>query len=115
MPGNEFSRYYRTEVYEDESEPRTKTLVSYRTPFSYRERGDNRVYEVAEGDTLASIARKVYPSIGAYLGSYSSARLYWAIADYQPTPIIDPTIQLRPGSRLVLPSVELLTTEIIGG
>ena len=115
MAANEFSRHIRTEVYEDQSSPRRRTLRTLRIPFSYREHPGNSIHVVREGETVFSVSFKMYSELGLSIPKYSSARLYYAIADFQPTPIVDPTIQLRPGFRLVIPSVELVTTEIIGG
>ena len=39
---------------------------------------------------------------------------WWAIADFQPDPIVDPTLDLEPGRRLVVPSLRVLTDVILG-
>jgi hypothetical protein len=39
---------------------------------------------------------------------------WWAIADFQPDPIIDPTLQLDVGRQLLIPSVRALTDVILG-
>ena len=39
---------------------------------------------------------------------------WWAIADFQPDPIVDPTLLLEPGRRLFVPSLRVLTDVILG-
>jgi hypothetical protein len=38
---------------------------------------------------------------------------WWAIADFQPDPILDPTLRLEPGRRLFIPSVRVLIDIIL--
>jgi len=38
--------------------------------------------------------------------------LWWVIADYQPQPIRDPTIPIRVGTILTIPSMRMLREEI---
>jgi hypothetical protein len=61
------------------------------------------VHEVREGDTLQSIAAAAWPGLGQ-LPFVSAASLWWVIADFQPVPIHDPTVQLVPGEKLIVPS-----------
>lgn len=77
-------------------------------PFRYRDIADNREHVVREGDTLFTLA-------GRYFRSGSLPRpagLWWVIADFQPTPIHDPTLALQPGRVLVIPSVRTVIEEI---
>ncbi|TXH17472.1 MAG: hypothetical protein E6R03_03970 [Hyphomicrobiaceae bacterium] len=60
-------------------------------------------------DTLGSIAHKKYSAIAGSM----AATIYWVIAEYQPVPLVDATIALRPGQRLILPSADLVRTEIL--
>jgi hypothetical protein len=39
---------------------------------------------------------------------------WWAIADFQPDPILDPTLELEPGRQLVIMSLRVLTDVILG-
>ncbi len=117
MANEVFSRYYRALQYTDET-TRTgdsRTLLAFRFPFPYIEHPGNKTYTVAEGDSLATVAYKTYGELGSSFEGFSTARLYWAIADFQPIPILDPFIQLQVGRKLVLPATELLRNQIVGG
>jgi hypothetical protein len=117
MPSETLSRYYRTLEYSDSVTRlgESRRLLAYRFPFPYVDHPRNSVYEVAYGDSLATIAFKVYPDLGDSYAEFSTSRLYWAIADFQPIPIIDPFVQLQEGQRLIIPAFELLRNQIIGG
>ena len=84
-------------------------FLTDREPYRYRPHGDNRLHLVVGGDTLWGLA-------GSYFAPLPRACGYWwAIADFQPDPIVDPTIVLEPGRRLVIPSVRVLTDVILAG
>ena len=83
-----------------------------RTPYRFNNFLDNTVYEVKGGDTLHRIAAKHYASLGQ-LPSVSAANLWWVIADFQPIPIHDPTVQLVNGETLVLPSLRVVSEKIL--
>lgn len=76
--------------------------LSEREPYYYREFADNRVHTVAEGETLFSLAARFFAPIPRAAG------LWWVIADFQPDPIHDPTIQLGIGARVVIPSLRTI-------
>jgi len=38
---------------------------------------------------------------------------WWAIADFQPDPVVDPTLLLEPGRRLFIPSLRVLTDVVL--
>ncbi len=38
---------------------------------------------------------------------------WWVLADFQPDPIVDPTLELDVGRRLVVPSLRVLTDVIL--
>lgn len=79
-----------------------------RDPYRFAEHGDTRAHIVVEGDTLFSLA-------GSYFAPLPRACGYWwVIADFQPDPIIDPTLQLETGRKLFIPSLRLLTDVILG-
>jgi hypothetical protein len=73
----------------------------------YRELPDNRFHVVVEGDTLYNLAALYFEGIERPAG------LFWVIADFQQTPIHDPTVQLEPGRALVIPSLRTLIEEIL--
>lgn len=75
------------------------TFLDDRAPYRYRALADNTLHVVLEGETIWSIA-------GWHFRPHPrAAGLWWAIADFQPYPIHDPTITLVGGSVLVLPSL----------
>lgn len=78
-----------------------------RKPYGYHAFSDNSVHVVKQGETLFSIAGKHFRP------HERAAGLWWVIADFQPNPIHDPTIQLVPGSVLILPSLRTVAEEIL--
>jgi hypothetical protein len=96
MAPKEFSRYLFCWGIKD---PVTgKIGLSEREPFLYQELFDNRYHVVATGDNLFVLAERAFPSFLRACG------LFWVIADFQPTPIEDATLELEPGTILVIPS-----------
>jgi Tfp pilus assembly protein FimV len=85
-----------------------RSFLTDRVPFRYRAFSDNRRHIVSQGDTLWSLAGRYFAPLERPSG------LWWAIADFQPQPIHDPTIQLIAGATLVIPSVRTVTEEILG-
>lgn len=80
---------------------RNGALILTRPPrFLYRELSDNKIVIVNEGDTLMTIAGREYRLIDPE----RACGLWKIIAEFQPTPIHDPTLKLEPGSTLVIPS-----------
>lgn len=104
MPPRENSRYLFTWGIKD---PVTgKIGLSEREPFLYRDLYDNRHHSVVQGDTLFNIAERAFPSFSRACG------LYWVIADFQPTPITDATLELAEGTLLVIPSERTVKEQI---
>ena len=81
-------------------------LLTEREPFRYRDLSDNRVHVVQEGDTLFNLAGKYLRPLPRACG------FWWIIADFQPDPILDPTIKLEVGKTLWIPSVRMVTDEV---
>lgn len=81
--------------------------LSDREPFRYRELADSRVHTIAAGDTLWHLAGRCFAPLARAEG------YWWAIADFQPEPIVDPTLELVLGATLVIPSVRTLTDLIL--
>ena len=63
--------------------------------------------DVKEGETLYSLAGRYFAPLPRPAG------LWWIIADFQPDPIHDPTLALDVGRALVVPSVRVVTEEIL--
>jgi hypothetical protein len=98
-----YSRYTFCTAQKDED---GRLYLSRREPYRYRNLADNRVHRVAQGDTLQSLAARYFA------GMPRPAGLYWVIADFQPDPIIDPTIALVPGSHVFIPSVRTVLERV---
>lgn len=104
MPPNRVSRHRFSLGILDEDE---KLFLTERVPYGYRELTDNRQHTVAEGDTLFNLAGRYF------VGIPRPAGLWWVIADFQPDPILDPTIQLTVGSIVVIPSIRTVQQDIL--
>jgi len=78
-----------------------------REPYRYRERPDNRIHIVVQGDTLFSLAHRYFSPLERASG------LWWVIADFQNPPIIDPSLELIPGSKIIIPSLTTLNEMIL--
>lgn len=103
MPPQRFSRYMLSEGFIADD---GAFMLEDAEPFGYIERDDTREHQVRDGDTLFSLA-------GSHFQSYARAEgLWWVIADFQPDPIIDPTVQLTVGATIYIPSERCLSEEI---
>lgn len=85
-----------------------RLFLDARRPYRYRAFDDNTVHLVKDGESIFSIAGH------HFIGQDRAAGLWWIIADFQPEPIIDPTIQLIAGTQLILPSIQKVQSEILG-
>lgn len=84
-------------------------VLEDREPFRYTPRDDNVMLVAAEGDTWESMAQRLYDGI-----SERACGLYWIGLDFQPTPVVDPTIPIRPGTVVHWPSTIVVINEIFG-
>lgn len=101
----EHSRHTFCEAWTDDS---GRAFLDARAPYRYRALADNTVHVVIEGETIWAIA-------GHHFQPHPrAAGLWWAIADFQPNPIHDPTVRLVPGSLLILPSLRTVLREALG-
>jgi nucleoid-associated protein YgaU len=105
MPPRKLSRHSYVLGIADEGEPDAIQLTE-RTPYGYRPLADTRQHVVKQGDTLWSLATRYF------VGFSRPAGLWWVIADFQPDPILDPTIALSPGTVLYIPSVRTVLENI---
>jgi hypothetical protein len=85
-----------------------RVFLSEREPYRYREHADTRVHVVAQGDSLFDLAGRYFAALPRGCG------FWWVIADFQPDPIVDPTLELEAGRRLFIPSLRVLTDVILG-
>lgn len=81
-------------------------VLTERKPFRFKEYPDNFPHVVGSGDSLFTLAEKYFSP------HPSAAQLWWALADFQPEPIHDPTIALVPGSTLIIPPLRVVLTEL---
>jgi hypothetical protein len=88
-------------------DPGGRRLLTEREPLRFREFPDNRQHRVVEGDTLWGLAGLYFAPLPRACG------FWWAIADFQPDPILDPTLTLEIGRPMVIPSGRLLCDIIL--
>ncbi len=98
------SRHSFTLGVEDELAQR---FLTEREPYGFKEHTDTRVHLVAQGDTLYELAGRYFSPLPRACG------FWWVLADFQPDPIVDPTLELEVGRRLFVPSLRLLTDVIL--
>lgn len=84
-------------------------FLTEREPFRFRELSDTREHVVVQGDTLFTLAGRYFAPLPRACG------YWWAIADFQPDPVFDPTLELELGRRIFIPSVRVLTDVILAG
>jgi hypothetical protein len=104
MPPRRYSRFTFCSAVLDERE---RLLLTEREPYRYRELPDSRQHVVQEGETLFSLAGRYFAPLPRPAG------LWWVVADFQPEPVLDPTLALELGRVLVIPSVRVVTEEIL--
>jgi len=104
MPPRRFSRHEFTQGVRDAD---GRLLLTDREPFRFRPLPDNRIHEVKEGETLFTIAGRFFRP------RPRAAGLWWIIADFQPDPILDPTVPLEVGRKVFVPSLRTLDEEIL--
>ncbi len=85
-----------------------RRFLSEREPYRFKEHTDTRVHVVAQGDTLERLAGRYFAPLPRACG------FWWVLADFQPDPIVDPTLELDVGRRLFVPSLRVLTDVILG-
>ena len=110
MPPRVNSRHLHTTAQKRDGDERL--FLSDPVPFRFLDLPDNRVHTVKQGDTLWTLASRYFSPLGQ-LPEISAATLWWVIANFQPQPIHDPTIQLVPGEQLIIPSVRTVQERIL--
>lgn len=103
MPPRRFSRHtFTSAVLDDDG----RLFLTEREPFRFRAMPDTRQHVVKEGDTLFSLAGRYFSPLPRPAG------FWWVIADFQPDPIHDPTIDLDPGRILFIPSLRVIQESV---
>jgi len=103
MPPRKFSRHVFTIGFKDSND---RLILTDRVRYPYRVFQDNREHPVQQGDTLQNLASRYFKPLQRPSG------LWWVIADFQPTPIHDPTLLLEPSRIMIIPSVRTVLEEI---
>lgn len=103
MPPRQYSRHTFTTGEADEND---RIFLSERVPFGYEDLSDNRRVVTQQGDSLYSLAGRYFAPLTRPAG------LWWIIADFQPTPIHDPTVQLAAGTTIIIPSLRTVIERI---
>ncbi len=104
MPPKIFSRHEFTLGVRDAAD---NLILTEREPFRFQSFGDNVRHTVREGDTLFTLADLFFDGL-----TERPAGLWWVIADFQPDPILDPTLELEPGRVMIIPSVRTVREEV---
>ena len=103
MPPSNFSRYLFCQGLKDSA---GRLYLSDRVPYRYRALADNRFHTVASGESLFTLAHLYFTPLPR------ASQFFWIIADFQPDPIVDATLALKPGTQIVIPSVRTLIEQI---
>lgn len=101
----DFGRYKLSNLIRDAN---NRLVLDLRARLEFQEMSDDIVHVAQDGDTLQLLAA-VY-----YQGLPNAAALWWAIADYQPEPIQDPTVQLQRGQTIIIPSPAAVQEGLFG-
>ncbi len=104
MPPQAFSRFEFTTAIRDRF---GRLFLTEREPIRFISLPDSRLHVVKQGDTLFSIADRFFRP------KPRPAGFWWVIADFQPDPIIDPTLALEVGRQIVVPSLRTLDELIL--
>jgi len=105
MPPGEISRHLLTDGITDEDT--NDLFLAPREPYRFRNLSDTRTHEVRQGDTLFTLAGTFFAPTPRACG------LWWVIADFQPDPVFDPTLELTPGVVLYIPSLRTVLEKVL--
>lgn len=99
----EFSRYRYCTGFEDSD---GNQYLDEREPFRFRDESDNRFHVAREGDTWWGLAWRYFKSFKR------PSLLWWLLCEYQPEPVVDPTIKIEPGREVVIPSERVVRNHV---
>lgn len=99
------SRYVNVEHLADTA---GRIYTADRIPFRFTQRDDSILHIAQAGESWWGLAQKYYFEI-----SDRPSGLWWVICDFQPQPVVDPTLIIQPGSEVVVPSAFTVRNEIL--
>ena len=99
------SRYAAAEIF-IEADGRTSTGLP--PPVYYVDRADTIVYRADVGDSWARIASRHYRGIHR-----RPEHLWWVLCNFQPQPVLDPTVPPQPGDLVHVPAPGFVQAEIL--
>lgn len=82
------------------------TYLLDREPLRFRPLSGNRRVRVASSDTWQTLAAAFFVPI------QNPHQLWWVICDFQPEPVLDPTVPPVSGTYVYIPSVEFVLAEV---
>jgi len=91
----EDSRYANAEIFMADGGQKALTM---RGRIFFEDQDGIIGHPIEAGDTLWNLAERYWAGLFA-----EPAEFWWIIADFQPTPILDPTLQLVPGEVIFIP------------
>ena len=110
MPPISKSRYQHSEGVTDTE---GRTFLTEPPPIPYVNSIENRVHIVTGGERLQDIANRYFKDFESKEGIvFPAAALWYIVAQFQPTPIIDPTLRLAAGLRLYIPSKAYVASRV---
>jgi len=87
-----------------------RVYLTDREPYRYQDLPDNRRHTAKFGDTWHTIASRYFANDGVII---NPADLWYVVADFQPEPVVDPTLRPEPGTVIFIPSIETLFQRIL--
>jgi len=106
MPPRERSRHIFTKGTRLDDLGEDELFLTERKSFPFEQLSDSEAHVVEAGDTLWTLAGRYYRGLPRPSG------LWWVIADFQPQPIHDPTVELAVGSIVVVPSLRVVEERV---
>ncbi len=106
MPPRSMSRYLSSLGVKDAA---GKLYLTERKRFAFDAKAPGtRLHVVAQGDSLHALAYKYFAPID------NAEHLWWVIAEFQPIPIRDLTLDLAVGRTLYIPSTRIVQERVLG-
>lgn len=108
MPPVRLSRYEFSSIHKDECD---RLFAHAPDPIPKVISPDDAVIIAGEGDTLFTIAFRAYLSLLDRESDIRPSGFYWVVAEANN--ILDPMAKITPGTRIRVPSIPFLQTEVL--